>query len=87
MGFAALRMSEEVNQDSSDWDRYGSCPQEQYRIGAVTLTVTCLQVFLSHGAALRQAHLSYWGNHPRAVCVLEKHRCQLFLFYPAGLFV
>ena len=31
MGFAALRMFEEVNQDSSDWDRYGSCPQEQYR--------------------------------------------------------
>ena len=38
---------------------------------ALTLT---FQVFLSHGAALRQAHLSYWGNHPRAVCVLEKHR-------------
>jgi len=35
------------------------------------------QVFLSHGAALRQAHLSYWGNHPRAVCVLEKHRDRL----------
>jgi len=35
------------------------------------------QVFLSHGAALRQAHLSYWANHPRAVCILEKHRERL----------
>jgi hypothetical protein len=41
----------------------------------------------------RPAHLAYWGNHPRAVCILEKHReklntwldaCQVstfFLFY------
>jgi len=35
------------------------------------------QVFLAHGAALRQAHLAYWANHPRAVCILEKHRERL----------
>jgi hypothetical protein len=35
------------------------------------------QVFLDHGAALRQAHLTYWANHPRAVCILEKHRERL----------
>ena len=35
------------------------------------------QVFLSHGAGVRAAHLSYWANHPRAVCVLEKHRDKL----------
>jgi len=31
-------------------------------------------VFLQHGAGLRAAHLTYWGNHPRAVVVLEQHR-------------
>jgi len=35
------------------------------------------QVFLSHGAALRQVHMVYWANHPRAVCILEKHRDRL----------
>lgn len=35
------------------------------------------QVFLGHGTAVRQAHLAYWSNHPRAVCVLERHRERL----------
>ena len=26
---------------------------------------------------MRAAHLTYWGNHPRAVCILEKHREKL----------
>ena len=53
-------------------------------------SVIDFQVFLSHGAALRQAHLSYWGNHPRAVCVLEKHRwvsILLFSFFAVGNFL
>ena len=35
------------------------------------------QVFLQHGAAVRGAHLTYWANHPRAVCILEKYRDKL----------
>lgn len=35
------------------------------------------QVFLQHGTNIRNAHLSYWSNHPRAVCILEKHREKL----------
>jgi len=34
-------------------------------------------VFLQHGSAVREAHLVYWANHPRAVCILEKHRDKL----------
>ena len=25
----------------------------------------------------RTAHLAYWSNHPRAVCIIEKHREKL----------
>eukprot|EP00088_Acartia_fossae_P068401 TRINITY_DN8673_c1_g1_i5.p1 TRINITY_DN8673_c1_g1~~TRINITY_DN8673_c1_g1_i5.p1 ORF type:complete len:613 (-),score=149.34 TRINITY_DN8673_c1_g1_i5:499-2337(-) len=35
------------------------------------------QVFLQHGANIRAAHLAYWSNHPRAVCIIEKHREKL----------
>ena len=35
------------------------------------------QVFLQHGGGVRAAHLKYWANHPRAVCILEKHRDKL----------
>jgi len=35
------------------------------------------QVFLQHGGGVRAAHLTYWANHPRAVCVLETHRDKL----------
>jgi len=35
------------------------------------------QVFLQHGSNIRAAHLSYWSNHPKAVCILEKHRDKL----------
>jgi len=35
------------------------------------------QVFLQHGSTIRTAHLSYWSNHPRAVCIIEKHRDKL----------
>jgi len=35
------------------------------------------QVFLQHGTTIRTAHLAYWGNHPCAVCILEKHRDKL----------
>jgi len=35
------------------------------------------QVFLQHGGGVRAAHLQYWAAHPRAVCVLEKHREKL----------
>ena len=44
------------------------CQPRQQRLG---------QVFLQHGAAVREAHLVYWANHPRAVCILEKHRDKL----------
>ena len=26
---------------------------------------------------MRAAHLTYWANHPRAVCILERHRDKL----------
>jgi len=54
------------------------------------------QVFLQHGAGVRSAHLTYWANHPRAVCILEKHRdklhswldnCQTQTNQPPGLMV
>ena len=54
------------------------------------------QVFLQHGAGVRDAHLTYWANHPRAVCILEKHRdklnswldnCQTQTNQPPGLMV
>lgn len=35
------------------------------------------QVFLQHGSNIRAAHLTYWSNHPRAVCIIEKHREKL----------
>jgi len=35
------------------------------------------QVFLQHGSNIRAAHLNYWSNHPRAVCIIEKHRDKL----------
>jgi len=54
------------------------------------------QVFLQHGAGVRAAHLTYWANHPRAVCILEKHRdklnswldnCQTQTNQPPGLMI
>lgn len=45
--------------------------QQQQRVG---------RVFLRHGAAVRGAHQTYWGNHPRAVLVLERHRERLDSF-------
>jgi hypothetical protein len=36
---------------------------------------TFCQLFVGYFA--RPAHLAYWGNHPRAVCILEKHREKL----------
>ena len=53
---------------NSALDDVRRCSPRQQRLG---------QVFLSHGAGVRAAHLSYWANHPRAVCVLEKHRDKL----------
>ncbi|XP_023336754.1 rho guanine nucleotide exchange factor 7 isoform X2 [Eurytemora carolleeae] len=44
------------------------CQPRQQRLG---------QVFLQHGSNIRSTHLSYWSNHPRAVCILEKHREKL----------
>jgi len=35
------------------------------------------QVFLAHGGGIRTTHLLYWANHPKAVCILEKHREKL----------
>nr|XP_040581499.1 rho guanine nucleotide exchange factor 7-like isoform X1 [Lepeophtheirus salmonis] len=39
-------------------------PREQ-RIG---------KIFLEYGAEIRLAHMKYWGNHPKAVCILEKYK-------------
>jgi len=44
------------------------CQPRQQRLG---------QVFLQHGTSVRTAHLTYWANHPRAVCILERHREKL----------
>jgi len=44
------------------------CQPRQQRLG---------QVFLQHGSNIRTAHLAYWSNHPRAVCIIEKHRDKL----------
>lgn len=38
------------------------------------------RVFLLHGSGIRNCHQTYWANHPRAVCVLEKHRDTLDKF-------
>ena len=35
------------------------------------------KVLLHHGSSVKSAHKTYWGNHPKAVCVLEKHRDRL----------
>eukprot|EP00096_Caligus_rogercresseyi_P005875 TRINITY_DN2191_c0_g4_i1.p1 TRINITY_DN2191_c0_g4~~TRINITY_DN2191_c0_g4_i1.p1 ORF type:complete len:638 (-),score=173.45 TRINITY_DN2191_c0_g4_i1:265-2121(-) len=45
-------------------------PREQ-RIG---------KIFLDHGAEIKDAHRSYWANHPRAVTILEKHKEALDAF-------
>jgi hypothetical protein len=35
---------------------------------------------LNHGSNIKAAHLNYWANHPKAVCVLEKFRDELDRF-------
>jgi len=32
------------------------------------------KVLLNNGALVKAAHLTYWANHPKAVCVFEKYR-------------
>jgi hypothetical protein len=42
------------------------------------LSALCMfSLFLIYFLFARPAHLAYWGNHPRAVCILEKHREKL----------
>ena len=38
------------------------------------------RVLLNHGSNIKAAHLNYWANHPKAVCVLEKFRDELDRF-------
>ncbi len=38
------------------------------------------RTLLSHGAAIRAAHQTYWANHPKAVATLEKNRDRLDKF-------
>ena len=45
-------------------------PREQ-RIG---------KVLLANGAAIKNVHMIYWGNHPKAVSILERHREALDAF-------
>ena len=59
--------------------------------------LSAVRCFLFLFFLVRPAHLAYWGNHPRAVCILEKHReklntwldaCQVSNFFSStvGLF-
>jgi len=38
------------------------------------------KVLLANGAAIKNAHMVYWGNHPKAVSILERHREALDAF-------
>ena len=38
------------------------------------------KVLLNNGALVKAAHLTYWANHPKAVCVFEKYRNALDAF-------
>ena len=38
------------------------------------------KVLLNNGALVKAAHLTYWANHPKAVCVFEKYRDALDSF-------
>ena len=35
------------------------------------------KILLHHGSKIKAAHKAYWSNHPKAVCILEKHREKL----------
>ncbi len=52
--------------------------EETCRLGAREQRVG--KTFLSHGAAVKSAHLAYWANHPRAVAVIERHRDRIDKF-------
>ena len=38
------------------------------------------KVLLANGAAIKNVHMIYWSNHPKAVSILEKHREALDAF-------
>lgn len=38
------------------------------------------KIFLRHGLAIREAHQTYWANHPKAVGVLDRCRDRLDKF-------
>ena len=38
------------------------------------------RILLSQGAMIKSAHTTYWGNHPKAVCIFEKYRESLDTF-------
>ena len=38
------------------------------------------KIFLEHGIKIKNAQYKYWANHPKAVCILEKHRESLDAF-------
>ena len=38
------------------------------------------KVLLANGAAIKNVHMTYWSNHPKAVSILEKHREALDAF-------
>ncbi len=59
-----------MNSDVASAIRGVPNPREQ-RVG---------RALLQHGAAVRSAHQTYWANHPKAVCVLERHRDRLNAF-------
>merc|ERR1719510_2453380 len=41
------------------------------------------RILLSQGAMIKSAHTTYWGNHPKAVCIFEKYRESLDTFMEA----
>ena len=54
----------------------GGNPRDQ-RIG---------RVMLNHGSNIKAAHLTYWANHPKAVCILENYRDELDAFMESKYF-
>ena len=56
---------EENDNTASSTSTRPHTPQNQSRIG---------RILLSHGAAVKSAHTTYWANHPKAVCIFEKYR-------------
>ena len=52
-------------------------PHNQLRVG---------RILLSHGALIKSAHTTYWGNHPKAVCIFEKYRDSLDTFMESKYF-